>query len=133
MKYVPRGVHVSAADAAAGPAAECRRLAGDYLGALARRHPDVATELGDHRFDDRLPDHGAEALDDERHQLDGFAARLGAVDPPGLGPELRVDAAVLANDVAWRLFALTELREPSWNPLVANPGGAVYTLLARDY
>ena len=125
---------MTTADAAAGPAAsQFRQLAGDYLDALARRHPDVATELGDHRFDARLPDHGAAALDDERRQLDDYAARLAAVDQSGLGPELRVDAAVLAGDVAWRLFALTELREHRWNPLLANPGGALYALLVRDY
>jgi uncharacterized protein (DUF885 family) len=110
-----------------------RRLAQDYLDDLARRHPDVATELGDHRFDDRLPDHGPAALDDERRQLGDVTARLAAVDQSGLDPELRVDAAVLANDAAWRLFALTELHEHSWNPLLANPGSALYTLLARDY
>ena len=40
---------------------------------------------------------------------------------------------MLANDLAWRLFALTELHEHSWNPLLANPGSALYPLLARDY
>ncbi|HVT69035.1 MAG TPA: DUF885 family protein, partial [Trebonia sp.] len=120
--------------AATGPAAErFRRLAGDYLDDLARRHPDVATELGDHRFDGQLPDRSAAALDDERRQLDEFAARLTAVDHAGLDPELRVDAAVLGNDVARRLFEIEELREHTWNPLLANPGQAVYTLLARDY
>jgi uncharacterized protein (DUF885 family) len=124
---------VSAEDAGAGPAAQFRRLAADYLDDLARCHPDAATELGDHRFDDRLPDHGAAALDDERRQLDDFGAQLAAIDQSGLDPELRVDAAVLANDVERRLFELTELHEHRWNPLLANPGGAVYTLLARDY
>jgi uncharacterized protein (DUF885 family) len=128
---------VSAADAtapaAAPAAAQFRQLAEDYLDDLARRHPDVATELGDHRFDGRLPDHGAAALDDERQALDGFAARLTAVDHGALDPELRVDAALLGNDVARRLFGITELREQAWNPLLANPGQAIYMLLARDY
>ncbi len=124
---------MSAEHAGAGPAAQFRRLAGDYLDDLARRHPDVATELGDHRFDDRLPDQGAAGRDDERRQLGDFTARLAAVDQSGLDPELRVDAAVLAGDLAWRLFGLTELHEHRWNPLLANPGQAVYALLARDY
>jgi uncharacterized protein (DUF885 family) len=110
-----------------------RRLAEDYLDDLARRHPDIATELGDHRFDDQLPDRRAAALDGERRALDEFAARLTAVDHAGLDKELRVDAAVLGNDVARRLFELEELREHTWNPLVANPGQAIYMLLARDY
>jgi uncharacterized protein (DUF885 family) len=110
-----------------------RRLAEDYLDDLARRHPDIATELGDHRFDDQLPDRRAAALDAERRGLDEFAARLTAVDHAGLDKELRVDAAVLANDVARRLFEIEELREHTWNPLLANPGQAIYMLLARDY
>jgi len=125
---------VSAEDAAAGPAtAQFRRLAEDYLDDLARRHPDTASELGDHRFDDQLPDHGQAALDDERRALDAFAARLTGIDLAAVDPELRVDAAVLGGDVARRLFAVEELREHTWNPLLANPGQAIYALLARDY
>jgi uncharacterized protein (DUF885 family) len=114
-------------------AAQFRQLAQDYLDDQARRHPDTATELGDHRFDSELPVFAAEALDDERRALDAFAARLGGLDHAGLDPELRVDAAVLGNDLARRLFQLTELREHTWNPLLANPGQAIYALLARDY
>jgi uncharacterized protein (DUF885 family) len=128
---------VSAETSPAGPAGDAavrfRRLAEDYLDDLARRHPDIATELGDHRFDDQLPDRRAAALDAERRGLDEFAARLTAVDHAGLDKELRVDAAVLANDVARRLFEIEELREHTWNPLLANPGQAIYMLLARDY
>jgi uncharacterized protein (DUF885 family) len=110
-----------------------RRLAEDYLDDLARRHPDIATDLGDHRFDDELPDRRAAALDEERRGLDEFAARLTAIDHAGLDQQLRVDAAVLGNDVARRLFELEDLREHTWNPLLANPGQAIYMLLARDY
>ncbi len=113
--------------------ARFRQLAGEYLDHLASRHPDRATELGDHRFDDRLPDREAGALDDERRELDGFAARLAAIDTSRLEPELRADAAMLANGVARRIFEITELREHAWNPLAANPGQALYLLLARDY
>jgi uncharacterized protein (DUF885 family) len=122
-----------AAGAAARAKDEFRRLAGDYLDDLARRHPDMATELGDHRFDDQLPDRGQAAVDDERRGLAEFAARLAAIDQGGLDRELRVDAAVLGNDVARRLFEIEDLREHTWNPLLANPGQAIYTLLARDY
>jgi uncharacterized protein (DUF885 family) len=114
-------------------AAQFRQLAEDYLDDQARRHPDIATELGDHRFDGQLPGFGAEALADEGRALDAVAARLAGIDQASLDPELRVDAAVLGNDVARRLFQLTELREHTWNPLLANPGQAIYALLARDY
>jgi uncharacterized protein (DUF885 family) len=125
---------VSAATAPAEDAAtRFRQLAEDYLDDSARRHPDAATELGDHRFDGELPDRRAEALDDERRDLDKIAQRLAALDQGALDAELRVDAAMLGNDVARRLFEIDQLREHTWNPLVANPGQAIYMLLARDY
>ena len=58
--------------------AEFARLAREYLDDRAERHPDIATGLGDHRFDARLADPSAQALDDERRALDGWAARLAA-------------------------------------------------------
>jgi uncharacterized protein (DUF885 family) len=108
-------------------------LAGDYLDDLTSRHPDAATRLGDHRYDDRLPDTSREALAAERRALDGFAARLAAIDTTALTAELRVDAAMLSDSVARRIFELDELREYTWNPLLANPGTAIYDLLARDF
>jgi uncharacterized protein (DUF885 family) len=128
----PAGSAGSAGDAGLAAAQFCR-LAEDYLDDLAQRHPDIATELGDHRYDHQLPDRGAATLADERRGLDAFAARLAAIDHAGLDQELLVDAAVLGNDVARRQFEITELREHEWNPLLANPGQAIYTLLARDY
>jgi uncharacterized protein (DUF885 family) len=118
---------------AARAAAEFAELAADYLDDLARRHPDTATSLGDHRFDDRLPDESGQALAAERRALDVFTARLAAIDSAALSAELRVDAAMLADGMARRIFEIDELRENTWNPLQANPGQAIYLLLARDF
>jgi uncharacterized protein (DUF885 family) len=108
-------------------------LADEYLDDLARRHPDVATGLGDHRFDDRLPDISANARAAERHALDGFAARLDTLEASALTPEHLLDAAMMADSTARRIFEIDELREHTWNPLAANPGKAIYDLLARDF
>ena len=112
---------------------EFARLAGEYLDDRAERHPELATSLGDHRFDDRLADPSAAALADERRALDGWGARLDALDPGGLSAEHRVDAAMMADSVARRVFEIDELAEHTWNPLLANPGRAIYQLLARDF
>lgn len=113
--------------------AEFTVLAREYLDDLTQRHPDTATRLGDHRFDDRLAEQTQAALDAERFALAGFADRLAALDSRPLGHQLTVDAAMLADDVARRLFGLDELREETWNPLAANPGRAIYGLLVRDF
>ncbi len=115
------------ADAAFG------RLAREYLDDRAERHPDTATGLGDHRFDARLPDPSAQALQAERGALDGWATRLAAIDHGALSAEHRVDAAMMADSVARRVFEIDELREHTWNPLQSNPGKAIYQLLARDF
>jgi uncharacterized protein (DUF885 family) len=113
--------------------AEFARLAREYLDDRSERHPDAATGLGDHRFDARLPDPSAQALADERRALDGWAARLGVLDRSALSAEHQVDAAMMADSIARRGFEVDELREHTWNPLLANPGKAIYQLLARDF
>ena len=113
--------------------AEFARLAREYLDDQAERHPDAATGLGDHRFDARLPDSSAQAVAAERRALDGWAARLAAVDRGALAAEHQVDAAMMADSVARRVFEIDSLREYTWNPLLANPGKAIYQLLARDF
>jgi uncharacterized protein (DUF885 family) len=113
--------------------AEFAGLAREYLDDRAERHPDAATGLGDHRFDARLPDPSAQALAAERRALDGWTARLAALGRGALSAEHRVDAAMMADSVARRVFEIDELREHTWNPLLANPGKAIYQLLARDF
>jgi hypothetical protein len=112
---------------------EFTRLAKEYLDERTERNPPAATDLGDHRYDDRLADPSGPARADERRALDGFAARLEAIDASALSAEHRVDAAMMAGSVAGRVFELDELREHTWNPLQANPGQAIYQLLARDF
>jgi len=113
--------------------AEFARLAREYLDDRAERHPDAATGLGDHRFDARLPDPSAQALAAERRALDSWAARLAGLDRAALSAEHQVDAAMMADGIARRVFELDDLREHTWNPLLANPGKAIYQLLARDF
>ena len=113
--------------------AEFAQLVREYLDDRAERHPDTATGLGDHRFDARLPDMSAQAVAAERSALGGWAGRLAAIDRGALSAEHGVDAAMMADSVARRVFEIDELREHTWNPLLANPGKAIYQLLARDF
>ncbi len=113
--------------------AEFAGLAREYLDDRAERHPETATSLGDHRFDARLSDASAPAREDERRALDGWAARLAAIDSGALSAEHRVDAEMMADSVTRRAFEIDELREHTWNPLQANPGQGIYQLLARDF
>jgi uncharacterized protein (DUF885 family) len=108
-------------------------LARRTLDELLERHPEAATTLGDHRFDDRLTDLSPDALDDEEHWATKRLAELDALQLDALSPPDRVDTQILAGELRSRLYALQELRDHEWDPLVANPGTAIYTLLAREY
>jgi len=108
-------------------------LARRTLDELLERHPGAATTLGDHRFDDRLTDLSPEALDDEQRWATERLADLDALPAGDLSPADRVDAQILAGELRSRLFSLQELRDHEWDPLVANPGTAIYTLLAREF
>jgi uncharacterized protein (DUF885 family) len=108
-------------------------LGNAFLDDHLRRHPAEATELGDHRFDAHLTDLSGPALTGERHALDDFAARLDSLDAATLSAEHRVDAAILRNSIERRIFELDELRDHTWDPLEANPGRAIYLVLAREF
>src|SRR4051812_1785250 len=103
------------------------------LDELLARHPDVATSLGDHRYDDRLPDLSAAAADDEARWVDQCLTALDAYDTAAMEVDERVDAAILRNNLEVNKFSLTESRDAEWDPLVANPGTAIYSLLVRDF
>jgi uncharacterized protein (DUF885 family) len=112
---------------------ELERLAGATLDDVLTRHPDLATLLGDHRLDARLPDERPEALEEESRALRGQLRELRALDPSALAPDNRVDAEILRSQLEGRLYELEVLRDHEWSPLHANPGTALYTLLARDF
>lgn len=108
-------------------------LAPQTLGDLLGHQPTLATALGEHRHDDRLDDYRPAALDAQRRVLASHLSALAELDRSELDPVNAVDAELLTARVQERLFELDQLREHEWNPLVANPGTALYLLLARDF
>ncbi len=115
------------------PSPDVHRLASAVLDELLELHPEWATALGDHRYDDRLADqsreHGAEELAWAGRRL----ADLDAIDRTVLAGADRVDVETLRTALESRRLGLAELRDTEWDALVANPGTAIYTLLARDF
>ena len=119
-------------DTDASPA-DFTALARQTLDELLARHPEAATALGDHRHDARLGDHSAEALADEAQWAGRQVQAIDRLDPADLTAAQQADAAILRNALELRRFEIEELRAHEWDPLVANPGTAVYVLLARDF
>ncbi len=103
------------------------------LDAMLELQPELATEVGDHRHDDRLTVGTAAHYEQASRWAARQLAELAAIDAAGLSPQNRVDAQILANHLARLRFGIEELREHEWDPMSANPGRAIYLLLARDF
>jgi hypothetical protein len=108
-------------------------LAERIVDALLESDPATASYAGDHRFDDRLPDHSAAGVSARAAMLRDAGDALSGVDPDGLDPEDQVDHAILTARVERALFELTEIREHEWNPLEHNPGPLLHGLIARPF
>ncbi len=108
-------------------------LAERYIEALLEMNPEYATSLGDHRYDHRLDDYSAAGVAKALALDKKFLAELGAIDPAGLSEANAIDYAILDNRLRYGIWAAEELREWEWNPMRYNVGGAVYSLLARDF
>jgi len=110
-------------------------IAARYLDEMLALTPVLATQLGDHHFDDRLDDvsaAGRAARADLAHRL---LMELGALDTQQLSRAHQVDEKLLENDLKYTLWRLDELQEWRWNPLLYTDlaGNSIYLLMARDF
>jgi uncharacterized protein (DUF885 family) len=108
-------------------------LATRIVDGLLARDPVEATALGDHRFDGRLPDLSAGGIEESLTTIEHALSAVDQVDDLALGTPAAVDLEILRSRLLGQKLALDTLGEHRWNPLVANPGTAVYLLLARDF
>ncbi|WP_328340066.1 DUF885 domain-containing protein [Micromonospora sp. NBC_00421] len=108
-------------------------LAERIVDALLESRPGLATSAGDHRYDDRLPDLSAEAVQADQVMLREAADALAEVDADALDIDEQVDHALLSALVDRELFESTEIRAYEWDPLRHNPGPLLHALLARPY
>lgn len=112
---------------------EFEELAGRFLESYLANHPEHATELGDHRYDGRMDDYTREGIDAEAAFCRAYLDTLGAIRVETLSPQHMIDYDIMRHQLESSLLSLTVLREWEWNPLVYNPGDAVYALIAREF
>ncbi len=115
------------------PASGFGPLAERLIDEVLATDPVLASSLGDHRFDDRLPDLSADAAAARVGMLRDASQALSGVDTDDLGQAERVDHEQLLALVERSLFSLAELREHEWNPLLHNPGGLLHALISRPF
>jgi|SRR6516165_3811768 uncharacterized protein (DUF885 family) len=97
--------------------------------------PVAATQMGDHRFDNRLDQVSPQARDQAAAFYRRYQSELSAIEPSKLSRAHQVDYALLDQSLRADLWRLDRLQEWAWNPLIYTEltGGAVYGLMARDF
>jgi uncharacterized protein (DUF885 family) len=107
------------------------RIVDDYL----RLDPVTATQLGDHRYDGRLPDVSAAGRAARRAFAENALAELARFDRARLSREHQVDAILLADQLNYLLFSDARLQDWAWDPLnyAYASGGSLFTLQSREF
>src|SRR5579862_1117498 len=88
-----------------------QKLTDRYLNGMLAFTPVAATELGDHRFDDRLDDEGPTARDQRTDFAHKLLADLTALDTTMLSRPNQVDARLLKRALEDTLWRTQELKE----------------------
>jgi len=109
------------------------RLANNYLEKMLQQNPEFATYLGDHRFDNRLNDYTMEGIRKNKLLLSAYRDSLLQINVKKLNQTNRIDYEILMNRIKYGIFRIDTLREYEWNALNYNVGGAIYSLIARDF
>ena len=107
-------------------------VASAALADLLRDEPEMATYLGDHRYDDQLTDRSSDARRAARDRAARHREALREVDRSDLDAEDAADAAILTGVLDRVVFESDELHEQTWNPLVYTAGESLYPLVTRD-
>jgi uncharacterized protein (DUF885 family) len=120
----------------ATPDEEFEKIAKDYVEGFLSSHPESATELGEHRFDDQLTDYSVATRVRQLARAKQFREALKKFDDISqLTGANRVDVRILRDNIDNEIFELEEFKEADWNPLVYNNSLAngLYLLVARDF
>src|SRR6266699_2272831 len=108
-------------------------LAKRYIEQYLEMNPEQATELGEHRFDNRLDDHSP-AQSERRRKLDqDYLRAMNGIPQARLDKVNNVDYRIMRTRIEYDLFRIDTLREYEWNPLQYNFGNPIYALVAREF
>lgn len=119
----------------AAASAQFAELAPRALEHSLQQQPVSATQLGDHRFDDRVDSLSAESRNARLDSAEGLLSELSRIDRSALTPAEQVDAALLEHQLRGTIWELQTLQEWAWNPMIYVDlmGSAIYGLMARDF
>jgi uncharacterized protein (DUF885 family) len=110
-------------------------LVEQFLEELFALQPDLATAVGDHRFDDRWPDMSEAGHRARLVFIDRWLATFEGVEAASLTADERIDRDLVTGELEEFRFVESELRQEAWDPLawVYLLGGGLHPLTAREF
>lgn len=108
-------------------------LADNYINSLLKLNPEWATYLGNHEYDHKLNDYSLDGIKNELAFNRAYLDSLSTIDISKLTPNNLIDYKILKLNIKSTIFQLDTLKEYEWDPRKYNVGGAIYSLLAREF
>ena len=121
------------AQAPASADATFRAAVDHFIEAELRMFPERATQLGDHRFDNRIDDLSARGLAEVIEHATDWKAKLSGFNSNALSPANRADRDWLIARCDGELLETQELRTYQRDPGMYLPTSAVYSLIKRNF
>ena len=97
--------------------------------------PSQGTAAGFHQYDNLLEDYSRSSINSQIAALKEFQKVLAKIDPLQLSPAVRVDHALVLNDINARLLSLEQIRAWEKNPDVYSSGitNSIFIIMARTF
>ena len=110
-------------------------MATSYLAGAAELNPIYATQLGDHGYDDRLPDVSADGRAEQYRFGQGFLAALNTIEFAELSRANQVDYKLLENALEYARWSHDVEEQWAWNPQFYNDMASysLYGLVSREF
>jgi uncharacterized protein (DUF885 family) len=89
-------------------------LSNRFIDGLFKAKPHLATFMGEHAYDGKLPDHSPSAVAARIKELTALTKALATVATPDLDAE--IDKQILGDGIALELLYLREIRDWEWDP-----------------
>ena len=106
-----------------------------FLDELFTLQPDIATAVGDHRYDDQWPDTSEAGRQGRLAFADRWRKVFGDLDPTALSRDDRIDRDLILGELDAAVFGEVTLREDAWDPMlwIYLVGSGLHPLLAREF
>jgi uncharacterized protein (DUF885 family) len=121
------------AEAPASGDATFRAAVDHFIESELRMFPERATQLGDHRFDNRIDDLSAHGLAEVIEHATDWKAKLSGFNSKALSPANGADRDWLIARCDAELLETQELRTYQRDPGMYLPTSAVYSLIKRNF